>query len=377
MAEDVIDIEALLAPLETGEGGAGVDLREDYTPTSPYQRLRDARSDARAEERSQDAGDDDPVVPAAWRDVRNLGLQCLSEKAKDFEVAAWLAEALVRLEGLPGLQSSAKLIEGLADRFWDHGFPQPDEDGLENRSAPIGGLAGEGADGTIMQAIRRIALFRRGDGRPVALHLWQAAEDTAAIGDEKRKQARLDAGVPVFEKLEQEARADSRTLRAAAIDARDARAAWVAMDAKLSERFGADAPSTRRVTEALDAIVAIGMRILGSISDETASDGAEEAGDAAAPGGGGGEGGAAAGGGGGGERRAVRTREDAIRALEEIAEWFRRTEPHSPLAYTLVDAARRARLPLPELLAEVLPDETTRTQMLSMLGIRVVEKTDD
>ena len=61
------------------------------------------------------------------------------------------------------------------------------------------------------------------------------------------------------------------------------------------------------------------------------------------------------------------------RQLEEIAEWFRRMEPHSPLAYTLTDAVRRARLPLPELLAEVLPDEAARTTMLTMLGIRTPE----
>jgi type VI secretion system protein ImpA len=68
--------------------------------------------------------------------------------------------------------------------------------------------------------------------------------------------------------------------------------------------------------------------------------------------------------------RALRTREDAIRQIEELAEYFRKTEPHSPLAYTLADAVRRARLPLPELLAEVLPDSGARQAMLTMLGIR-------
>jgi type VI secretion system protein ImpA len=373
MAEDVIDIEALLAPLAAGEQGAGEDLRSDYTPTSPYQRLRDARSDARAEERAQDAGEDEPVVPAPWRDVRDLAIRCLAEKAKDFEVAAWLAEALVRLEGLAGLAAAAKLIDGLAERYWEHGFPQPDEDGLENRSAPIGGLAGEGADGTLMQPLRRIPLFRRGDGRPVGLHLWQAAEDTAALGDETRKQARLDAGVPDFDALQNEARADSARLREVASAARAASQAWSAMDARLNERFGAEAPSTRRVSEALDRIFGIGERLLGSIGDDPApAEAAAPGGEAAAS-----AGAVAAGGVAGPERKAVRTREDAIRVLEEIADWFRRTEPHSPLAYTLTDAARRARLPLPELLAEVLPDDAARTQMLSMLGIRVVEKSSD
>jgi type VI secretion system protein ImpA len=56
--------------------------------------------------------------------------------------------------------------------------------------------------------------------------------------------------------------------------------------------------------------------------------------------------------------------------LEEIAAFFRRTEPHSFLAYTLTDAARRGRMPLPALLAEVLPDDAARSAMLTALGIR-------
>ncbi|WP_198376680.1 hypothetical protein [Neoroseomonas rubea] len=69
----------------------------------------------------------------------------------------------------------------------------------------------------------------------------------------------------------------------------------------------------------------------------------------------------------------MRTREDAIKQLEEIAAFFRKTEPHSPLAFTLDDAVRRARMPLPELLAEVLPDEAARKAMLNSLGIRLPE----
>jgi type VI secretion system protein ImpA len=371
MAEDVIDIEALLAPLAGGEGGAGDDLRADFSPASPYQQLRDARAAARAEERSQDAGEDEPAVPAAWRDVRRLATLCLAEKAKDFEVAAWLAEALVRLSGLPGLQAAAELIHGLADRYWDHGFPQPDEDGLEVRSAPLGGLAGEGVDGTLMQPLRRITLFRRPDGRPVGLHLWHAAAETAKLGDEKRKAARIAAGVPAFTALENEARIDAAHLRAVAVAARQAHRAWTAMDGKLAERFGAAGPSTRRVGEALDTIIDIGQRLAGGLGEEPGpnpepKDAAEMATMAEAP--------MPLPGTAGPERRAIRTREDAIRQLEELAEWFRRMEPHSPLAYTLTDAVRRARLPLPDLLAEVLPDEAARTAMLTMLGIRAMEQ---
>jgi type VI secretion system protein ImpA len=69
----------------------------------------------------------------------------------------------------------------------------------------------------------------------------------------------------------------------------------------------------------------------------------------------------------------IMTREDALREMDRIAEFFRRTEPHSPLAYTLEEAVRRGRMSLAELLAEVLPDGDARASMLSRLGIRPPE----
>ena len=66
----------------------------------------------------------------------------------------------------------------------------------------------------------------------------------------------------------------------------------------------------------------------------------------------------------------IASREDALRTLETLATFFRQTEPVSPLAYTLDDAIRRARLTWPELMAEVVSDEAVRSAILSALGIR-------
>jgi type VI secretion system protein ImpA len=66
----------------------------------------------------------------------------------------------------------------------------------------------------------------------------------------------------------------------------------------------------------------------------------------------------------------IGTREDALRVLGEIADYFRRTEPHSPISYTLDEAVRRGRLTWPELLQEVVADMNTRNSILTMLGIR-------
>ena len=66
----------------------------------------------------------------------------------------------------------------------------------------------------------------------------------------------------------------------------------------------------------------------------------------------------------------VASREDALRTLETLATFFRRTEPVSPLAYTLDDAIRRARMSWPDLLEEIVADPATRAAILSALGIR-------
>ncbi|MGG5812357.1 type VI secretion system protein TssA [Falsiroseomonas sp. CW058] len=368
MAEDPIDLQALLAPLPAGEGGAGEDLRTDYSPASPYQRLRDARGAARAEERARDSEGDTESVPAeGWRDVSRIGQEVLAARSKDFEVAAWLTEALVRHHGLAGVAAGAKLIAGLCDAFWATGFPAAEEEGLEDRNSAIGGLAGAGADGTIMQPLRRLALFRRADGTPLGLYQWDQAEETEGIANEERKQARRDAGVPELATLEAEARLDRAYLAGTARGAAAALDAWRAMETTLETWFGGDAPATRNVTRLLERMIEVATRLGGA---EAAGAGAEdpaEAATAAAVGGAAPAAAAAAGAAAGG---ALRTRDDALRELGRVAEFFRRTEPHSPLAYTLEEAVRRGRMTLPELLAEILPDEETRNAMLSRLGIR-------
>jgi type VI secretion system protein ImpA len=372
MGEGVLDIEALLAPLADGNG-AGEDLRPDYSPTSLYQRVRTQRNDARAGERAIDSGDPEAnpaAIATAWREVKKLGIEALGGKSKDFEIACWMAEALVRVDGLPGLADAAEVIAGLCNQYWDQGFPSLDtEEGLEDRGAPIGGLSGEGADGTLMASIRRYPLFQRADGSDGDLFLWQRAEETAAIADAERRQARIDAGVPAFDVLENEVRASLGMLRTAGQEARAALASWMAMDAAVTARFGGSAPSTRRVAEALQAIIDLETRIGGAPSEPAPAE--EEA--ASAPTDATGAATATAGTAAGGPKP-LRTRDDAIRQLEEIANFFRKTEPQSPLAFTLDDAVRRARMTLPDLLAEVLPDYQARRMMLNALGIRVADE---
>src|ERR1700733_1088876 len=103
----------ILAPFE-GTSPAGEDLRLDATPRSLYYRLRDARAEARAQER---ASENDPSASDAesshWRMVQDLATEALQTRTKDIEIAAWLTESLTRHEGLAGLAEGATTLAGL------------------------------------------------------------------------------------------------------------------------------------------------------------------------------------------------------------------------------------------------------------------------
>jgi type VI secretion system protein ImpA len=355
------ELEAMLAPIP-GEAPAGADLREDFTPDSLYYRLRDARSEARAAERASDAEASDSAPPAEWRTVRALAGEALLGRTKDLEIAAWLTEALLRSDGLIGLTAGCRLMSGLVEGFWDTLLPLPDEEGIATRVAPIAGLNGIGGEGTLLQPLRKVAMCQRADGSPLYFWQYEQSVEVAGIGDAARKQARLDAGVLPFETVETEARHAGGAFAVLRRQGAAAAEAWKTLGGALDARAGADGPPTSAVAEVIEKIRAVAERFATAEPEpELTAAAAPEAG-GAAPG--------AATGAAASAAAVVASREDALRSLAQIADFFRRTEPLSPLAYTLQEAVRRARMTWPELLEEIVPDTGSRAAILTSLGIR-------
>ena len=354
---ETADLEAILAPL-AGDQPTGVDLREDYAPTSIYFRLRDARAGARDAERQAETEGGDEGLPALWRPVATLAIGALKANSKDLEVATWLTEALVRIAGLRGLMAGASVIGGLVERYWDGLFPMPDEQGMETRVAAVAGLSGQGSDGTLMQPLRKSTLFPRPDGSPFCVWQYQATLDLSGISDPARRAQRIEAGVLPFEEVEKEARLAGATHWVAQRDAiGEVAASWKKMERVLDEKAGPESPSGNRVRELLELMLEISKRFAPQDAPEATTDGAPAAaaGDAltapAAPG-------------------AVTGREQALRQLAEVAAWFKRNEPNSPIGFTLDEAARRARLAWPDLVAELVSDETARQTLLTSAGMK-------
>lgn len=359
----LLDFDALLAPI-SDDAPCGEDIRKDASPASVYYKLKDARSAARAAERNLDADDEAGGASADWRVVLDLAPKVLATRAKDLEVAAWWVEALLRAEGFAGLRDGFLLIEQLADRYWDGLYPLPDEDGMETRVAPLTGLNGESADGALIQPLRMATLLP-GDERDYALWHYDLA-------------AKRRSGDIAMETLEQTAKGlPAAHFRTLLDDIDGCIAAFAALESTFSEKAGHDAPPGGAIrgvlNEARDAVADLGRDKLAVADAAGVGDAAgESVGDVGAAVAGGGTAGGAAvqvkvGSG------VIASREDAFRALLQIADFFRKTEPHSPISYTLEEAVRRGRMTLAELLEELITDESARKHFLVASGVRPPE----
>ena len=63
-------------------------------------------------------------------------------------------------------------------------------------------------------------------------------------------------------------------------------------------------------------------------------------------------------------------RADALRRLAAVADYFRRTEPHSPVAYLVQRAVRWGEMPLEEWLRDVIPNEDVLARVHETLGLK-------
>src|SRR5262245_43860364 len=249
----VLDIAKLVAPIP-GPKSAGVDLREESSLTSAYYAIKDARNAARAAERHLVLDGEEPPAPADWRPVLQLGTKALAEQSKDLEITAYLIEALVRQHGFAGLRDGFRLARGLVENYWEGLYPQPDEDGLETRVAPLTGLNGDDAEGTLLVPIARVPLTEATSvGRLDSTH-YQQAVALARLTDSKIREQKLAAGTLPLETF-QKAVAESSApfYQDLLADLCQCLEEFTQLGAALDARCNGHAPPTFQIRTALDS----------------------------------------------------------------------------------------------------------------------------
>jgi type VI secretion system protein ImpA len=364
---EIIAIPTLLTPIP-GDIPAGNDARTDSSPLSKYQQLKSARAAARAAERKAVHDGDDAEADEHWRKIVSLAPDLIATQSKDLEASCWLVEALIRRHGFAGLRDGFKLLLGLSENFWDTVYPLPDEDGIETRTAPLSGLNGEGAEGVLIAPIRKVAITEGYSPGPFSLWQYQQALDAQRSPDENTRQTKFEKLGFNIEDIERAVNESSATFY---IDLLDDISEAISLYKQLADLLdtlcGADyAPPTRNIISTLEecrgAIAHIGKNKIPaavvevieeqpSTVDIQASSNTAAAPIKSSPAG-------------------ITNREAAFAQLLEIAKFFRKTEPHSPVSYIIEKSVKWGNMPLNELINELIPDSSSRERYSELTGVK-------
>lgn len=318
-----LDLQTLLEPVP-GDDPAGPDLSYD-----PERHQIEQVFEVQASLDTLD-GDEGPEID--WRDiVRMIGAQ--SERTKDVWLAVYLCRAGARWGSLETVELGAQYLAGLFEQYWEVVHPKLEEDGFQGRKGPCDSLT---AGSQFLNPLRRTVLlehprfgrftgadferFRLGAESEDGYGPFRAALD--AIGDEGLREA-----VGRIDNIED-------GLRRA--------------DAVLTANAEGSTGTNFRPTYDVLAEIRRSVQSFASTpaEDEEAQHQDEFSDDpgAAAP-----QSGARLSG-------RVDSREDVIRALDAISDYYARREPTSPVPLVLQRARKWVHLDFLSVLQDIAPD---------------------
>jgi type VI secretion system protein ImpA len=353
---EVIDIEALLAPIP-GDKPSGESLQY----AGLYDEIREAR-------RSEEEGEFSKGSKSAnWNQVIQLATDALTNKTKDLQVAAWLVEAVVQRHGFHGIRDSFKLFAGLLERFWDSLYPENDEGDLEARANSIAWM-----DRQLASIARTLPLTNNpiGDNygylnyeESVKFDIpdnYENLEFEQRQRYEQMKQQAADEGKITSEQW-RTGKARSRRAFYEELN-KSLNSCWeqfVILDRTIDEKFDRQTPGLGAVKKALEDIRSCIDKIVKEKRllepDEVATEEGETVAEAAS--------------GGSGGRGPVKTRQEALKRLADVADFFRKTEPHSPVSYLINRAIKWGNMPLESWLQDVVKDGTVLDTLKETLGL--------
>ncbi|GAB3407094.1 type VI secretion system protein TssA [Massilia agilis] len=325
----MLNIEQLLAPISEAQ-----PCGENLAFSPELDAIANAR---RADDPTLEQGAWVTTLKEAdWKFVAKRCAELIEKRSKDLQLAVWLAEASARTSGLRGLADSLLLIGALCERYWDDVYPLPDEGGFDQRIGNLHWIATRAP-----QMILEIPI----------------TEGPAGHSMKDFEVARSHGGEP-GEELEAARRRSSRAFyQQLMLDCDHCAAALADLERVVDDRVGQEGPSLSSAKAALQSLIHFvtpAAREAGALP-EAAPDAPVEAADGPAP-------------------RAIssgpiQNRAQALAQLRIVAEYFRRTEPHSPVAYLAEKAANWGEQPLHLWLRAVIKDDAALARLHELLGI--------
>jgi len=282
-------------------------------------------------------GQSTPLEPQPeWTEIKSRALEALA-KSKDLRVLAFLGSAVLRTDGFAAFCQTLPVAASWLETYWAQVHPLVTEDAILRRNA-LNCFADQMG---VVDGLRRVPLVASRAHGTFSLRDLDivAGQITPKDGDPRPSEPQINAAFAAMPVEDLTASHDSVVQAIAALKK---------IDGQMREAAGSDSTP---FFDPLAAQLAKIERALGSqlalrpghhaAAGESAADGVVAA---AAPG-------------------SIRSRQDAIAALDAVADFFRRTEPSSPVPMFLARAKRLVAKDFLEVLADIAPDAVAQARM--------------
>jgi type VI secretion system protein ImpA len=332
----VIDVQGLLAPV-SDETPAGPDLEYD----NDFIELETA---ARGKSEQQFG---DTVIPAEepdWRDVGSRA-EALLGRTKDMRVAILAARAATRQANIEGLASGLELIRALTEQYWDSVHPDLDHEDNDDPTMRLNALGPLADSETFLRDVRSAYVVASPQHGRVSVRDILVAEGKLPAGaDDTMSRAQID-GI-----MRGVAAENPQPLKAALACVEHVKA----LETFLKDKgVITQAPDLRPLRDMLQVTANLSAAVLQAEDPEGDYGQGEGAG-----GEGGQEGRAAAPG-------QIRSRDDAIRVLENVCKFIEQSEPSNPAPLFIRRAQRLLSRSFLEIIQDLAPDSLGQIQKLA------------
>lgn len=340
----LIDVEQLLQEVSTDEPcGANLEYEPEYGDLERAARGKEEHS----------MGD---VVVAAeepdWADVGSRAADLLA-RSKDVRIASYLARAQLHTHGVEGFSATLGLLRGLLERYWDTIYPQLDAEDDNDPTVRVNSIMSFCDPAGVIRTLRVIPLVRSRGFGPVSYRDIAIASGELSPGNGAGEDALNPAAIEgAFAECDLDALRGTQEAVRAALDHS------AAIEQLVTEKIGVGgAPSLDDLTQVLKSMDrALTEKVSARTGDAESVD---ESGEAALSGEGGGAAESA------GRSGPIRSREDVVRAIDRICEYYQRNEPSSPVPLLLRRARRLVAKEFMEILRDMVPDGVTQAETIA------------
>lgn len=299
------------------------------------------------------------VKRADWEKVSQLCQTALIHQTKDLQIAAWLTEAWLHLEGLAGLAKGLKLITQLTQKFWKNIHPQ-----LDNENAEFRIILYEWMNSKLSVAIQTIMISLPNDKSGHAYRFLDYA-DANRLTSNQKTQPSSDTGTKpssatislsiegtptsFYHTLEENCSLTLKTTEK--------------LEKILVSHLQSEAPTFSRIREQVEAFQRLVIHILKDRGEKQV----KKQGDVAMP-----------------QKKqvkqtssgnalsplSIKSRAQAYTILAEVAAYLERVEPHSPTPYLIHRAIAWGDMSLAELISDTLNKGQDMSLLLDILNVK-------